>query len=384
MSKSKSASMTASEKEALPASLNKWQRLFTVRDVGHEHRDDERIYRILYFFYAPKYLSLGFAMAVTLNVVDVIMFDADEAARRLPLRNGLACYSALFAHVILTYRKDILLDALYHARLAAVILAKDATPEVKLAFEAAKNRKELFVWRFYPVYSFLMATTASLATLSAPSVVNQILAKQSLLLVGVKNIFDCYMLTSCCASVTVLLTVLVDVHYTCAVLCREIGRRLETQRGVMYTRPVAATYSLVIESARAINTATGHLLPHYVMATFTVPILSTASIVQSPEKADIFDFLSLPLMFLFFGPICEASQSMQNASGAVSSRAYSGPWLDEHAPSRRVRLQIMLQSSARPLCFKVEGLGSLNRPLSRKLATSWFQYLQVLQNLRHN
>ncbi|XP_034250503.1 uncharacterized protein LOC117650950 isoform X3 [Thrips palmi] len=328
-----SASMTASEKEALPASLNKWQRLFTVRDVGHEHRDDERIYRILYFFYAPKYLSLGFAMAVTLNVVDVIMFDADEAARRLPLRNGLACYSALFAHVILTYRKDILLDALYHARLAAVILAKDATPEVKLAFEAAKNRKELFVWRFYPVYSFLMATTASLATLSAPSVVNQILAKQSL---------------------------------------------------VMYTRPVAATYSLVIESARAINTATGHLLPHYVMATFTVPILSTASIVQSPEKADIFDFLSLPLMFLFFGPICEASQSMQNASGAVSSRAYSGPWLDEHAPSRRVRLQIMLQSSARPLCFKVEGLGSLNRPLSRKLATSWFQYLQVLQNLRHN
>lgn len=70
---------------------------------------------------------------------------------------------------------------------------------------------------------------------------------------------------------------------------------------------------------------------------------------------------------------------MEDASTVLCERAYSGRWLEEDVPTRRLRLQVM-QRATRPSQPTSLQLGPINLALCQGTLRSWFSYLQVLIN----
>ncbi|XP_034250183.1 uncharacterized protein LOC117650711 [Thrips palmi] len=149
-------------------------------------------------------------------------------------------------------------------------------------------------------------------------------------------------------------------------------------------RPLQHTISvhvLILRACHSVNAAFGLLIPLYLLLSVALSLLSTVALVQSGREADPFALLCFPLLFIFFVPMCLAGQRVQDASRGVSFATFSGPWLVENPRTRRTRLMIMT-SCARPASFSMPGVGTLNRPTCRKGLRSWFQFVQVLLNLK--
>ncbi|KAE8741652.1 Odorant receptor 52 [Frankliniella occidentalis] len=108
-------------------------------------------------------------------------------------------------------------------------------------------------------------------------------------------------------------------------------------------------------------------------------MLSTVALILSDGAPDGFASTCALYLFVFFVPMCIVGQQIEDASRTVSVAAYRGPWLEENTATRRLRLIVMASPPAR---FKVAGVGSLNRPTCRRVMRSWFQFVQVLVNLR--
>ncbi|XP_034239151.1 uncharacterized protein LOC117644074 [Thrips palmi] len=64
-----------------------------------------------------------------------------------------------------------------------------------------------------------------------------------------------------------------------------------------------------------------------------------------------------------------------------ATKAYSGPWLDEGAAERRVRLQMMQASTVRTIQFHGRGVGVFNRRACNNALRLWFRFLQGVLNL---
>ncbi|XP_052128271.1 uncharacterized protein LOC113212265 isoform X5 [Frankliniella occidentalis] len=103
------------------------------------------------------------------------------------------------------------------------------------------------------------------------------------------------------------------------------------------------------------------------------------ALILSDGAPDGFASTCALYLFVFFVPMCIVGQQIEDASRTVSVAAYRGPWLEENTATRRLRLIVMASPPAR---FKVAGVGSLNRPTCRRVMRSWFQFVQVLVNLR--
>ncbi|KAJ1526409.1 hypothetical protein ONE63_009543 [Megalurothrips usitatus] len=110
-------------------------------------------------------------------------------------------------------------------------------------------------------------------------------------------------------------------------------------------------------------------------------MLSTVALLRASSEVDGFAASCLPYMFIFFVPMCVAGQRLQDASQAVATAVYNGSWLEKDPPARRCQLLVMAVC-ARPATFTVPGLMSLNLPTCRVGLRSWFQFTQVLINVK--
>ncbi|XP_034239501.1 uncharacterized protein LOC117644284 [Thrips palmi] len=129
------------------------------------------------------------------------------------------------------------------------------------------------------------------------------------------------------------------------------------------------------------NALFGLLLPFYLMMSVSLSLLCTVALVQSGRGADSFAVRSFSLLFVFFVTMCVAGQRVEDASQGIGTAIYNGPWLEEDVRTRRSRFLSMALCS-RPACFKLPGVGAMNHPLCLDGLRSWFQFFQVLLNLK--
>ncbi|XP_034238653.1 uncharacterized protein LOC117643708 [Thrips palmi] len=339
--------------------------------------------------------ALVLIVAMTLlALVDTVQETSGRPlAERVSMRTMSAGISCTVSLVILSTRKRVILDALHQARQAALQLEADPTAEGKVEMAAEARWGRLVLWRVSATYAAGVVMGVVLTMLYDDStVVNKGILQlgQSVAwwqpwgpqaLLRVKWVLVELCAVCCCQ--TALFTVLFfeqAMHRVCAVLLREVGRRLQDRQSAALVYTVSVHIG-VLRACRLMNAVFGLLLPFYLVISVGLSLLSTVALVQSGRGADTYAVSCFPYLFIFFVPMCLAGQRVQDASQGLLSAAYRGPWLEEDVRARRSRLMLMT-SCSRPATFSTPGVGCLNRPTCRKGLRSWFQFVQVLMNLK--
>lgn len=70
-----------------------------------------------------------------------------------------------------------------------------------------------------------------------------------------------------------------------------------------------------------------------------------SQVVTKGFHADLFAFVSSPLILTSFAALCEAGDRQKALRSAVGTRAFFGPWLGESPQQQRVRISIMQAST---------------------------------------
>ncbi|XP_034256861.1 uncharacterized protein LOC117654368 [Thrips palmi] len=123
------------------------------------------------------------------------------------------------------------------------------------------------------------------------------------------------------------------------------------------------------------------MMPHLLVVTIVLPLLSTVEVVASGMRAELFSVGTAPLVFTLFMPLCLTGDTLMAARRGVSWRAYSGPWLEERPRQRLLRLGLMQATMGRGAMVRGRGIGNLDRRACYRALKSWFSFLQVLINL---
>ncbi|KAJ1519006.1 hypothetical protein ONE63_011387 [Megalurothrips usitatus] len=124
------------------------------------------------------------------------------------------------------------------------------------------------------------------------------------------------------------------------------------------------------------------LMPHLLVVSLILPLLSTVDVVSNGLQTDVFALLMAPLIFTVFVPICLAGESLAVAMDLLAVRAAAGPWLEESLGQRRLRLGLMHASLGRGANVKCRGIGLLDRLACGNALRSWFSFLQLLINVQ--
>lgn len=72
-----------------------------------------------------------------------------------------------------------------------------------------------------------------------------------------------------------------------------------------------------------------------------------------------------------------AGQLLEDASGDLPLRVYCGPWAEESARARRLRV-MLLQAASREARVELRGLGRLNAHTGLEVLQRWFSVVNVL------
>lgn len=76
-------------------------------------------------------------------------------------------------------------------------------------------------------------------------------------------------------------------------------------------------------------------------------------------------------------------QEVEDASTSLPWHLYAGPWLEEDAPARRLRVKLMLGGGRGTKArMAVGGVGSLNAESCMHVVQRWFSYLNVFMNIQ--
>ncbi|XP_052128265.1 uncharacterized protein LOC113212265 isoform X2 [Frankliniella occidentalis] len=233
-------------------------------------------------------------------------------------------------------------------RSKAVILLRHLR-ESSDALRREVRHSRLICWAILPAYAFIVNAGVLLTMLQdVDSPVNKWIRQKAeavewwqpwgpTALPYLKWLFEIYSVSCCNVCLFTLLLVEQSLHVACVVLFSEVSWRFEFWR------------------------------------------LNKVALILSDGAPDGFASTCALYLFVFFVPMCIVGQQIEDASRTVSVAAYRGPWLEENTATRRLRLIVMASPPAR---FKVAGVGSLNRPTCRRVMRSWFQFVQVLVNLR--
>ncbi|XP_052128237.1 uncharacterized protein LOC127750489 isoform X3 [Frankliniella occidentalis] len=251
-------------------------------------------------------------------------------AARFSTRTLFGYITSFVSYHIISGRRQNILSAFHHSRIAAQALYASGWNQDKL--NSSVHRSRLVLWRVYPLY----AATVNVVVLL------------SMLLEASPN-FDLWL-----------------YH-------RSTGK-YETVRSVRI-------HVMLLAACQQANAMFGLLLPLYLLGSYAVSVLSTVSVVRGGVTSDMYGMVCTSYIFAFFGPMCFAGERIQDAALGLSTRVYEGPWPEEDVCTRRTRLQIMV-CCARPARFMVPGMPVMNLPTCRQGVRSWFQFIQVLINIQ--
>ncbi|KAE8740257.1 Odorant receptor 76 [Frankliniella occidentalis] len=124
------------------------------------------------------------------------------------------------------------------------------------------------------------------------------------------------------------------------------------------------------------------VLPHFLVVSVALPVLSTVEVVVKGAQADAFAFLNAPLIFGVFVPMCMVGDKLSAARFGLSRNAFRGPWLEEDQQQKKMLLALMQIADGRGGQIRGTGIGRLNRSACTNAMKSWFSCLQVLINVQ--
>ncbi|XP_052129429.1 uncharacterized protein LOC127750862 [Frankliniella occidentalis] len=176
-----------------------------------------------------------------------------------------------------------------------------------------------------------------------------------------------------------LIGCMIFIYATCADLFEAIGRSVEQGH---CSRITYALLQGVLDVLLRLDDTFADVLPHLLVVSVVLPLLSTVELATRGTEADAFALLNAPLIFAVFVPICFAGDRLSVARSGMSRSAFYGPWLEESQRCKKLRLALMHVADGRGAQVRGSGIGLLNRRACGKALKSWFSFLQVLVNVK--
>ncbi|XP_034231476.1 uncharacterized protein LOC117639709 [Thrips palmi] len=189
-----------------------------------------------------------------------------------------------------------------------------------------------------------------------------------------------------------LLAVVFVVFSACTALFRAIasaslGAGARGQRAADAPRlpdPPAAHGEHGVRLATALPTPPRRDTPLLVQlgAAFLVPLVVTVELIGTLNTATPAKFVNLAVRLVanIFVPLCVVGQMLETAGGLLEVSLYEGPWTEEDAASRLLRL-LLMQAAAPDGGITALGLGRLNARSGLGLLRQWFNSINVLSKL---
>ncbi|XP_052128238.1 uncharacterized protein LOC127750489 isoform X4 [Frankliniella occidentalis] len=301
-------------------------------------------------------------------------------AARFSTRTLFGYITSFVSYHIISGRRQNILSAFHHSRIAAQALYASGWNQDKL--NSSVHRSRLVLWRVYPLYAATVNVVVLLSMLLEASPNFDLwLYHRSTVLWLMKWLLGVMSLSCCFVVVFTVMFVELAIHTSAAALLEQVGHRFSQKQGKYETVRSVRIHVMLLAACQQANAMFGLLLPLYLLGSYAVSVLSTVSVVRGGVTSDMYGMVCTSYIFAFFGPMCFAGERIQDAALGLSTRVYEGPWPEEDVCTRRTRLQIMV-CCARPARFMVPGMPVMNLPTCRQGVRSWFQFIQVLINIQ--
>ncbi|KAK3908237.1 Protein crossbronx-like, partial [Frankliniella fusca] len=333
-------------------------------------------------------------VGVGLLVVDGILSQSLVSTRSMfAIRITIGSYSCVCAMFVFKRYSAVLCDILGTLGSLAAALEPLAHPEAQARMRRTAVRSQRVV-RFFVFYGATSQVLVGSLLMFVTPLWTEALARSVL-----KPITDSDAAVSYLAStlrfavlpVTCLLPYVNINAFYCLILCMiiiynasadlydAIGRGVEN--GPCH-REWLAVQAGVLKVLLYTDATIADTMPHLLVVSVVLPLLSTVEVVSYGTKADVFALLMAPLIFTVFVPLCLAGDGLVAAREGMSTRAWRGPWLEESLRHKKLRLSLMQFTGGRGAQVRGTGIGLLDRPACGNALRSWFSFLQVLINVQ--
>ncbi|XP_034237355.1 uncharacterized protein LOC117642863 [Thrips palmi] len=135
-----------------------------------------------------------------------------------------------------------------------------------------------------------------------------------------------------------LLACIVTIHMSLAEGHAGIGRALKIGKSLSFCANLQRN---TLAAALEADYILADLMPFFCAGIVGLPLFSSVEVVTKGLHADLFAFVSCPLILTSFAALCEAGDRQRALRGDIGERAFFGPWLGESPQQRRVRISMM-------------------------------------------
>ncbi|KAE8747538.1 Odorant receptor 78, partial [Frankliniella occidentalis] len=255
-----------------------------------------------------------------LFLVDAVLSKSFGSRTMFAIRMTIGVYSCVFSQLVFMRRQADLCDILHNlGRLAADLEPRaDRDSQGRMRGSAVLSARLV---RFFYVYGCTSLLLVSIMFVCVkPLWIKEIAGAATRLVANSSG-----MAFVCINSFYCLILCMLFIYAACADLCEAVGRGIEVER---CSRSWPTLLRGVLDVLLRMDNAFADMMPHLLVVSVVLPLLSTVEVFARGTKADVFALLMAPVILAVFVPICVAGENLAAARRGLSVRAYRGPWLE--------------------------------------------------------
>ncbi|XP_052126316.1 uncharacterized protein LOC127749997 isoform X2 [Frankliniella occidentalis] len=330
-----------------------------------------------------------FAVSASLALVSVVTFDFFKTANTSSLTIIFGAYSSIFAELLLWKRWKHLGMCL--STLSDIVGAVEDNVNPDL-WALGRNRARAHRLRrsLYLAFGWLTVVSILRMDVLVPPVWARSMAGNLARASGLdedvcfslvhvtKTVLDVVGSLCCLTAFYTFVPCVLLMYSACAFAHKAVGERLMGSGSVVQA---VELQNAVLKITIAIDSVITDLLPHVLVATVFMPLITTSQMVVSGDF-NPFDFVGgVPILSVFV-PLFEAGDDLAASRLQVAELAGFGPWLERSPRQRGLVVGAMRCAAGVGGLPRFRGFGSINRHACLQALKSWFSFLQMLLNLR--